>query len=255
MFAIFWPMVIFVTVFLYALLILFLPFSTAWATVMLYSIISFWSRLPGVGTPSPFYVLYLTDLVDFFSLIIAINIGGIPAAIFTLLINLVSRACGVFPYWMAVFEDAVAQAIVCLIIPFIHVATGGNILVSMIWYTVLRLIINIPLYIVLPDPTPFPQFIVEVFVVGAALVAINAFYAQLFGKFFDNLLQSGIEFNWLLFLFVTIIIFAAKHAFFRKKHRIKKPSKIDKKIRGWANLQIYLIKHSHFMKRLRIIRK
>jgi hypothetical protein len=254
MLAIFWPLVIFVTVILYGLLLLFLPFSPQAATIMLFSIISFWSRLPGVGIPSPFYILYLTDLVDFFSMILAINIGGIPAAIFTFLINMVSRAAGNFPNWIAVFDDAVAQALVCLIIPFVHVLTGGDILVTMVWYSVLRLIVNIPIIMLIPDGTSLPRLIVEVIVSGSALIAINAFYARLFGNFFDSLLKGGVEFSWILFLLVTIVIFLFRGSLMGKKTRIEKPAKAKgfaKKLQDELNLRLYLFKTSPVMKRFR----
>ncbi len=250
MFAIFWPLAITITVVLYGLLLLFLPFSSTAATIMLYAIISFWSRLPGIGMPSPFYILYLTDLVDFFTLIIAVYVGPIPAAIFTFLVNMGSRACGVFPDWFAVFEDSTAQALVCFVIPFIFGLTGGNLVVTMVWYTVLRLILNTVIYLIIPDPYPLVQYMIELPIAGAALVVINTAYAQLFGGYFGRLLEGGFRFNWLLFLMVTVVIFYFRWKMGKRKVKAKQ-SKLDRKIRGWFSLRIYLIKHSSFVKKIR----
>lgn len=213
MFILYWPIIIIVTVILYGLILLFLPFNQVYSTISLFALVGFWSRLPGVGMPSPFYVLYFADFVDFFSLIVAVNIGGFEGAIFSVFLNLTSRACGVFPSWLGVAKDTLSQFVVCLIIPYVYLLTGGDIFVSMIWYSVLRILMFFPMRL-LPVETSFPQFLVTLVGAGTAVLAINAVYAKLFGDFFDGLLKSGVKFNFILFLFVTVIILAAKIYFF-----------------------------------------
>jgi len=213
MIILYWPIVIIVTLVLYGLIIISLPFSGTNATVFLFTLIAFWSRLPGVGLPTPLYILYLADLVDFFSLIIAINIGGPAGALFTIFTNLVSRACGVYPTWLAVSKDAIAQAVVCLIIPFVHVMLGGDIFVSMIAYTILRALMFLPLRL-LPVQTSFPQFLVMMASMLPIQIAINGVYAKLFGDFLDGLMKSGVKFNWILFLGATVVILVAKISLF-----------------------------------------
>jgi hypothetical protein len=249
MFAIFWPIVFLFTGILYLLLLLFLPFSSEWATVMLFAIISFWSRLPGVGMPSPFYVLYLADFVDFFSLIVAVNIGGLAGGIFAFSLNMLSRLVGVYPGWILVTKDAISQFFVCLIIPFIHVALGGDIFISMIWYSILRILMFFPLRL-LPNELPFPQALVNIIGGGIAVLFINASYARLFGKFFDGILEQGISFNWLLFLIVTAVILVA--LLYPKRRRRKKRivrKHWDEKLKDSFNLHFYLFRKS-FSKRM-----
>jgi Sec-independent protein translocase protein TatA len=200
-----WPIIITVTGISYLLMILFLPFNPLYATIILFGIIAFWSRLPGVGMYSPFYILYFLDFVDFFSLILAVHIGGFQAAIFSATINLGSRMVGVTPSWLGVFKDTIAQFLTCLIIPYIHVLTGGDIFISMIWYSVIRLLWFFPMRL-LPVETSFPQFL-SILVVGeGSLIIINGLYVKLFGGFLNRLLLSGATFSWVLFLFVTAVI-------------------------------------------------
>lgn len=45
--------------------------------------------------PHLFYILYLADFVDFFSLIVAVNVGGPIGAVFAFSMNMVSQMCGV----------------------------------------------------------------------------------------------------------------------------------------------------------------
>ncbi len=249
MLAIFWPLVFAFTGICYSLLLLFLPFNQAAATVMLFAIISFWSRLPGVGIPHPFYVLYMADFVDFFSLIIAINVGGLTGGIFAFSINILSRLSGVYPDWITVSKDAIAQFFVCLIIPFIYIAIGGDIFLSMIWYSVLRMFMFFPLRI-LPNKYPFPQAVVNIILGGIGVLIVNAAYARLFGGYFDSLLQGGFRFNWLLFLFVTaVILYVGLKVMGRKP---KKRRVIPRRLEGWLNLRLYLLKNSALFKKLRL---
>ena len=83
MFAFNWPIIIVTTITLYALTILTLPFNAIYATILLFSLISFWSRLPGVCIYEPVSIIYLMDFVDIFSIIIAIYIGPAQGATFS----------------------------------------------------------------------------------------------------------------------------------------------------------------------------
>ncbi len=173
--------------------------------VFLFALFGFWSRLPGVGIPTPFYLFYLMDFVDFFSLIIAVNVGGIQGAIVSVFLNLSSRLCGITPGWVGVFKDAIAQGVVCLIIPFVVSWTSANIVMSMIWYTVLRTLMFIPMQIFFPTRS-FTSFITNVIVCLPLLLIINVFYAKILGNFLTATLQHGVAFNWTLFIIATVII-------------------------------------------------
>ncbi len=224
MIALKWPLVIPATLLLYILIIITFPFSSVLATVLLFALIAFWSRFPGVGLPSPFFLLYVTDFVDLFSIIIAINLGGPAGALFSIVTNLYSRACGVWPDWGGVISDSIAQALACLVIPFLHVAFGGNIITSMIIYTVVRIIFIIPLDRLAFYQVPLPQYIAEMAIGGGALFGVNILYASLFGNFFNDLLERGMQFSWPLFIFATIVI---SIGFFIMNSRTEKSKRIS----------------------------
>jgi len=226
---VYWPIVYLVTAILYIMMILFLPFNQVKATVFLFLIVAFWSRIPGVGFPSPFYILYLADFIDFFALIVAVNLGGIYGVFFVIFGNIVSRACGVYPSWLGVIKDTIALSVACLVIPLIHSALGSDIFLSMIIFSVIRLLMFFPMRI-LPVETSFPQFLLEMLGAGTISIIINAFYASLFGTFFDSLLKKGMQFSWPLFIFCTIVILIAMGVF--KKLSVRKAGvPISKKLR------------------------
>ena len=209
MFSVQWRLVNFVTIVLYIVIILFLPFKSVTSTVFLFALVAFWSRLPGVGTPPPGEWLMLFDVVDIFSIIVAINISGLSGALFSIIINIGSRIVGSFPDWITIMKDAVAQFIVCFIIPYVYLIVGRNIIVTTIWYSILRLLVMLPMRFFYAK-YPFPQAMVMIIGGGILLTFVNSFYAGLFGNFFDNLLKEGVKFNWLLFLFVTLVIGGTK---------------------------------------------
>jgi hypothetical protein len=217
-----WPLVLVYTALLYALMLVTLPFNQAYASIFLFQIIAFWSRLPGVGMPHPLYILYAADVIDIFSCIVAINIGGIEGAIFSFAGNLISRACGVFPSWTLVMEDTISQGLTCLVIPFINAAIGGNILVSIVIYSILRCVFAMPMDWFTYN-VPRVQWIIEWILGIVVLFGVNIFYAKIFGNFFNGLLVKGVEFNWILFIFATLVIIIFYVSVFGFSKTIKSP--------------------------------
>jgi len=203
-----WRFAIPFTLIIYFLIILFLPFSTIYATFFLFLLIAFWSRLPGVGIPHPFFLIYCMDLVDVFTVIIAINLSGVEAAIFSLLANLLSRSVGVFPPWSAVMSDSMSMAVTSLLIPFIHVLFGGNILITITVFTLVRALLWVPFDMLTSYfwKAGIVQYVIEMLISITALIFINGFYAGIFGGFFDALLKGSLSFSWPLFIFASLVI-------------------------------------------------
>jgi len=200
-----WPLIIATTVVLYVFILIMLPFNILYATVALFMLIAFWSRLLGVSIPHPFFILYHTDLVDLFALILAINLGPGPAIFVVFFGNLWSRACGVYPEWGAVFSDTLSMSTTCLLSPLFFALTGGDILMTMIIFTFVRFLLWQP-FDMLFFPVSIAQKVMMWIVELPAMMIINSLYAQFFGGFLDGLLQSGAVFSWPLFFIATIVI-------------------------------------------------
>jgi len=198
------PLVLVISAVLYGFTLLFIPFNPTAANVALFTLIAFWSRLPGNAFNDPTWILYCLDLIDLLSMVIAINMGGIYGGIFAAVTNIVPRFCGFYPAWMPVLYDAFAQFIVCLFIPLIHAATGGIVFNTMIYYTVLRVLILVPLSFVL-YPRPLAQWLFEWVTSMFGIFFANGLWAKIFGEHFDNFLRSHSDFDWLLFLVASMI--------------------------------------------------
>ncbi|MCB9359396.1 hypothetical protein H6503_05675 [Candidatus Woesearchaeota archaeon] len=218
-----WPVIITVTVINYAMIILLLPFNPVLATVFLFGLIGFWSRLPGAGINDPLFIFYATDLVDIFALIITINLGWPVAAAFVWIVNTLPRLAGIYPPWSAIIEDNAAQSITCMITPLIYSITG-DILVTMAVYTTVRNLIMLPTSYFL-RPRPFIEWAASWVAWFIAIYLVNTFYAKIFGGYFDSLLQNGASFDWILFLFASIVIFGVGIVFFKLS-----PGRFGKKV-------------------------
>ncbi|MCB9359085.1 hypothetical protein H6503_04090 [Candidatus Woesearchaeota archaeon] len=204
MFSFNWPLIIATTAVLYVLTILALPFSPLFATIMLFSLIAFWTNLPGFCIMEPIRFLYMLDFVDIFTVFIAVHIGPFEAVAFTLFWNMYPRLCGAYLPWIAVFKDALLQAILALFVPLMYALTGGNIFAVVVIYSILRIPGYILISLILPHRS-FPEQVFHCFAAGGSVLLINAFYTKFFGDFFDNLLATG-TFSWMLFLIATVVI-------------------------------------------------
>jgi len=199
-----WPVVILTSLVLYVLTILFLPFNSLYATLFLFSLIGFWSRLPGVCVAEPVPVLYTLDFIDIFSIIIAVNISPFLAAGFALFWNVYPKLGGAYLFWLGVLKDGITQAILCLFVPLLFSLTNDLLTVTII-YSIARIPLFLLISLILPHFSFFKQTY-RMIVIGIAVLFVNSLYTKLFGDFFSNLLSKGASFSWTLFFVATLVM-------------------------------------------------
>ncbi|MCB9359569.1 hypothetical protein H6503_06585 [Candidatus Woesearchaeota archaeon] len=227
-----WPIIIGVTLLLYVLIIVSLPFSQTMALVFLLAVIGVWSRIPGVGIPHPFFILYQADVIDIFMLLISIHISPVTAILFVWFCNFSSRSAGVFPpSWGGTFHDSIIMTVLALLAPLFYAMFSGNIFVVIGVYSVLRIVGFIIMGFIWPIRS-IPQLFFDEIGAGIAIFIINMFYAKMFGTFFEDMLIRGAVFNWTLFLVVTIVVLGILVLVygFSPKRSINNAAKIGKKL-------------------------
>jgi len=205
MFSFNWPVIIATTVVLYALTILMLPFSSVAATIMIFSLIAFWTNLPGFCIMEPVRFLYMLDFVDIFTVIIAIHIGPFQAAAFNFFWNMYPKLGGAYMTWLGTAKDAMVQSFLALFVPLFYALSGNSIFAAVIIFSILRPPLYFLLSLFLPHRT-IPEQLFHCVAAGIAIIIINTFYAKLFGDFFANLLMKGAAFSWMLFFIATVVI-------------------------------------------------
>jgi len=224
-----WPLVIGTTLAFYFLIILCLPFSSVYASIFLFALIAFWTRLPGVGIPHPLFILYNMDMIDVFAILISIYVGPIQGGVFAAFLGLWGRFCGVWPpEYVGVIKDSIFQGVLCLFIPFVYQITG-SLIITTIFYTLARSALFLITGIFFPH-RPFSQQIVVEIACVISLLFFNGFYMTFLGSFAGNLLERGVEFSWPLFIFATIVIGISYLIFFRKNEKKPGIGKIIKKV-------------------------
>ena len=199
-----WPAVKATSVVLYFLVIVLLIVDVKAATIVLFALIAFWSRLPGVSTPHPAWILLNLDLVDLFTMILAINLGPLKASLFVLFTNIWSRAMGVYPGWSGQIKDTLWMIILSFVVPHIYHITE-SLTLTMLVFTVGRSFLFLTVGMIIPHRSIVDQILTEI-QFQASLITVNIFYTKVFGDFFDGLLEKGVRFSWILFLFCTVVM-------------------------------------------------
>ena len=93
----------------------------------------------------------------------------------------------------------------CLYVIILNVVAGGDLVLVILIYSVVRPIYFFLMNFLWPRSSVIERLITSIGA-GFCVFIINAFYAKLFGSFFENLLQKGVAFSWTLFLFASLVI-------------------------------------------------
>lgn len=201
-----WPVIIVTTVVLYVLTLLSLPFNSIFATIWLFSLIGFWSKLPGYCIYEPVRLLYMMDFIDVFAIYISIYVNPFVGALYALFWNVYPKLCGPYLFWQGAIKDGLSQAIMCFFVPMMY-ALSGDLVLVIVLFSILRLVIFFLLSLVIPHRS-IPEQIFHIVIGGIAVLIVNLFYNKLFGNFFTSLLSDGASFSWPLFFIATAVIIA-----------------------------------------------
>jgi hypothetical protein len=195
-----WKPVKVVSVVAYVIIILLIPLSTFWATIMLFALICFWSRIPCLISD------FTKDLevVDFFTVMLAIHVGGLFAGIFGAAIMMFSRIFGPNEYFLYTVKDSICILIGGLLTPLFFSMTGSA-LYAIYLFTLFRYSFYLVLTLLIE-----PQLLALEF--GECCIGITVAYVTntYIMKFFEapltNLFETGLKFDINLFLFASGII-------------------------------------------------
>ncbi len=205
---------------LFVLSLITIPINTTLSTLFMFAVVGLWSRVPA------FLSSFTKDseIIDFLSFVIALNLGGFYGGLFGASLMLFSRIFAPLEYPGYTIKDAVSLFVSGNAAPFLFFITGGNMFFSMYGFTAIRYIV----YLVL---TAFfePQWMM--LELGYCFVGIftayisNTLTVTVFGDFATNILKTGIEFNISIFGFIGVILF---FVFFTKIIELIKFRKEDK---------------------------
>jgi len=185
---------------IYALILLLLPFSSFWATILLFALICFWSRIPCLIS------MFTKDLevIDFFTVMLAIHVGGVFGGIFGAAIMLFSRIFGPNEWYLYTIKDAIAILVGGLLSPLLFMMLG-NPLYTMYCFTLIRYAVYLLLTVVLE-----PEYLGLELGLCFSGIFIAYFSNTIMMKFFEEplskMLAEGVSFDVTLFLFATSVV-------------------------------------------------
>ncbi len=189
------------------------------ATLLLFGIVALWSRIPAMMT------MFTRDVevVDFFTVIIAINMGGLVAALFGSLLILFSRIFGP----LEDLDYTIKESVCFFVGAFFSLAVHnlfGNVMWTMFSFTFIRYGFYPVLDLV---TTPGKVWLTVIILVVSAPVAVisNLLLVNLFGDALDAIFAKGAVLSWELLLFVTAVIagffFVSKFLFREEQKRVE----------------------------------
>jgi hypothetical protein len=185
---------------IYALILILLPFSSFWATILLFALICFWSRIPCLVS------VFTKDLecIDFFTVLLAIHVGGVFGGIFGAAIMLFSRIFGPNEWYLYTIKDAIAILIGGLMTPLLFVLLD-NPLYTMYCFTLIRYAVYLILTVMLE-----PEYLgLELGLCFSGIFVAyfsNTIMMTLFAEPLSKMLAEGVTFDITLFIFATSVV-------------------------------------------------
>ena len=179
-----------------------IPFNTTLSAIFMFAVVGLWSRVPA------FLSSFTKDseIIDFLTVVIALNLGGLAGGLFGASMMLFSRIFAPLEYIGYTAKDSVSLFVAGNVVPIIFFITGGNLLFSMYGFTAIRYIV----YIILTGIFEPEWLMMEI---GYCFIGIftaymsNTLVVAVFGDFATNILKTGLGFNTSLFGFIFLVLF------------------------------------------------
>ena len=197
-----WKPLYYASIGIFILALVLLPFNSVLSLIVIFSLVSLWSRIPG----GILYIFYSLELTDFFAFVIAANIGGVAGGLFGAITLLFSKIFFPDEEFYVPLYHSFSIFISALLVPLILTFTGGvNIVSFFIYEGIIFLIYFILVFLFSREglgyeisELPFDIFF-NFFVNGGLITAL--------GTVLSNLMTKGITSGWPLVIFTGVILF------------------------------------------------
>jgi len=184
------PFYIASVVFVVLILITYFFFPTL-SVVLFLALVGFWSRVPAMFNRA----VKDLEMIDFLSVVIAINLGAFAGAFFAGGLLVFSHFFTRTEYPRYAIMDGLAMFIAALATPLIYSYLGQNLLFTMYAYTIVRYIIR-GIFALTVFPGELPGLI-PIIACGIGLAYLtNTVYVFAFGNFMNQLFVKGLHIHW-----------------------------------------------------------
>ncbi len=215
-----WGALYFTSLAFFALILLFSVLNPLLATVLSFALLALWSRIPCMTND----ITKDLEVIDLFTILLAINIGRFWGGLFGFSLMLFSRfynkgeSGGYSETPLYTVSDALLLFLVGLFAPEIYALVGNSLVFSLYVSTAIRYVLGYS-FLAVFFPSEFFYWFRLIIPALATAYAANTLAALVLGDYVSGLLKNGLSVPWglaLLFFVVlavaTLLRFIGKHA-------------------------------------------
>jgi len=167
------------------------------------------------------------DIIDVFAVLISINVSPVFGGLFGMVNLVFPKLFGPREYILYTIKDGIGFFFCGLLTPVWYSISGGNLLLTMYIFTVMRYLFYVILTLLIdPEEIGYEIFVC---ITGFPIAyATNTVHIALFGQALDDLFKQGVQVTWGIFFFVTLVIVG--YILFSKwlvKYELKKKQKLE----------------------------
>lgn len=196
-----WKPLYFVSIGMFVLSLVLLPFSSKWSIVTILALVTLWSRVPGFVS----FIFNKLALNDLFAFIVGASMGGKTGAIFGVFGILGARIFGPNEWWPYSLRASVAVFFAGLVTPLIVKFTGGITVTALYWFeAVLYFVYYLQVVLWWRE-----EIGLEVAILPAVIFFdffLNAAFVKMFGNTVSNMMTHGLSSGWPFIVFSGIIL-------------------------------------------------
>lgn len=196
-----WKPLYYATIVIYLFAALEFIIGDGFGMIVLFFLIALWSRIPCLIST------FTKDMecIDFFTVMLAINLGGATGGFFGFTAMLFSRIFGPEEWLPFTIKDAFSLLFAGIITPAMYYATGGNFIYTMYGFTIVRYV----LYLVFTYFFEREAMMLELGYCAVGIVTAyitNTIYGLYLEPLLSPLFEEGVSLNWGFFFVMTLII-------------------------------------------------
>jgi len=189
-----------VSLIIYILVILLIPISQFWSVIILFALIALWSRVPCLVS------MFTKDLdvVDFFTVMLAIHVGGLFGGIFGFIVMMFSRLFGPNEWFLYTLKDAISIMVSGFLAPLFY-NLFGSALLTLYAFTITRWVLYLGLTALIePEYMGLELGLCSIGTLKSYLY--NTFVMKTFEGALLGVFAGGVHFSIGLFMVATGVI-------------------------------------------------
>jgi hypothetical protein len=196
-----WKPLYYTSIVIYVIAILMIIKGSIMGVITLFFLIALWSRIPCMIST----ITKDLEVVDFFTVFLALQIGGVYGGLFALSVMLVSKIFGPEEWFPYTLKDGVSMLIAGIITPGVYFITGHNLLYTLYAFTIIRYVFYLVLTFLFEREAMGLEMFICLTSVPVAYVS-NTILGKFVGPKLSLIFESGMVMDWGIFMFCTAVI-------------------------------------------------